>query len=94
MHDFDNNTKLDGLEIFKALTHLLPYEPEDEEKYKASHNKGLSKDELDALRRSDELEYYTGMRLCSALCTSFKRGSLSSDRVLTLHKKCSCEITQ
>jgi len=26
MHDFDNNTKLDGLEILKALTHLLPYQ--------------------------------------------------------------------
>merc|ERR1711862_611916 len=25
LHDFDNNTKLDGLEILAALTHLLPY---------------------------------------------------------------------
>ncbi|ELU03763.1 hypothetical protein CAPTEDRAFT_101837 [Capitella teleta] len=30
LHDFDNNTMLDGLEIFKALTHLLPYDDQDD----------------------------------------------------------------
>jgi len=24
MHDFDSNSKLDGLEIFQALSHVLP----------------------------------------------------------------------
>ena len=62
MHDFDNNTKLDGLEIYKALTHLLPFEPENEEKYKttAQHNQGKTKDEIDSMRKADELQYYTG----------------------------------
>ena len=63
MHDFDNNTKLDGLEIYKALTHLLPYEPENEEKYKATaeHNQGKTKEEIDSMRKEDELQYYTGI---------------------------------
>ncbi|XP_071833881.1 multiple coagulation factor deficiency protein 2 homolog isoform X2 [Apostichopus japonicus] len=31
LHDFDNNTKLDGLEIFSAIAHAIPWEPEPEE---------------------------------------------------------------
>ncbi|XP_014668286.1 PREDICTED: multiple coagulation factor deficiency protein 2 homolog isoform X2 [Priapulus caudatus] len=30
LHDFDNNTKLDGLEILAALTHAIPWEEQDE----------------------------------------------------------------
>ena len=62
LHDFDNNTKLDGLEIYKALTHLLPFEPENEDKYKttAEHNQGRTKEEIDSMRKDDELQYYTG----------------------------------
>ncbi len=62
LHDFDNNTKLDGLEIYKALTHLLPFEPESEDKYKVSadHNQGKSKEEIESMRKDDELQYYSG----------------------------------
>ena len=65
LHDFDNNTKLDGLEIYKALTHLLPFEPENEEKYKttAEHNQGKTKEQIDSMRKADELQYYTGIFL-------------------------------
>jgi len=58
MHDFDNNTKLDGLEILKALTHLLPYE-EDEQEEKANM-RGKSADEKAKEKREKELLYYTG----------------------------------
>ncbi len=53
---------LDGLEIFKALTHLLPFEPEKEDQYKptAEHNQGKSKEQLAAQRKADETNYYTG----------------------------------
>ena len=63
LHDFDNNTKLDGLEIYKALTHLLPFEPENEDKYKttAEHNQGRTKEEIDSIRKDDELQYYTSI---------------------------------
>lgn len=30
MHDFDNNSQLDGLEILQALTHVLPISDEQE----------------------------------------------------------------
>ncbi len=53
---------LDGLEIFKALTHLLPFEPEKEDQYKptAEHNQGKTKEQLAAQRKTDETNYYTG----------------------------------
>ncbi|XP_071962515.1 multiple coagulation factor deficiency protein 2 homolog [Antedon mediterranea] len=31
LHDFDNNTKLDGLEILNAISHVLPFEPKSPE---------------------------------------------------------------
>jgi len=57
MHDFDNNTKLDGLEILKALTHLLPYEPDDEKK---DDVRGKSAEEIAKQKREKELLYYAG----------------------------------
>ncbi|XP_071483006.1 multiple coagulation factor deficiency protein 2 homolog [Diadema antillarum] len=32
LHDFDNNTKLDGLEIMAAISHVVPYDPPNKEK--------------------------------------------------------------
>jgi len=57
MHDFDNNTKLDGLEILKALTHLLPYEEDQESKVDV---RGKSVDDIAREKREKELLYYTG----------------------------------
>jgi len=48
LHDFDNNTMLDGLEIFKALTHLVPFEAEGKE----------SKNPTEA-EKEEQLKYYT-----------------------------------
>ncbi|XP_033122245.1 multiple coagulation factor deficiency protein 2 homolog [Anneissia japonica] len=31
LHDFDNNTKLDGLEILSAISHVVPFEPKSPE---------------------------------------------------------------
>jgi len=57
MHDFDNNTKLDGLEIFKALTHLLPYEDDDDKKVDL---RGKSADDIAREKRQKELLFYSG----------------------------------
>jgi multiple coagulation factor deficiency protein 2 len=59
MHDFDNNTKLDGLEILKALTHLLPYENVDNAETKID-TRGKTADEIRKEKRDRELAYYTG----------------------------------
>ena len=62
MHDFDNNTKLDGLEILKALTHLLPYDSvEDDDKVEVDA-RGKTQDEVVKENREKELSYYTGKR--------------------------------
>ena len=60
MHDFDNNTKLDGLEILKALTHLLPYD-EDEDEERKVDVRGKSVDEVAREKKDRELRYYTGI---------------------------------
>jgi len=57
MHDFDNNTKLDGLEILKALTHLLPYEEDEQNKVDV---RGKSADDVAREKREKELLYYAG----------------------------------
>ncbi|XP_054759741.1 multiple coagulation factor deficiency protein 2 homolog [Lytechinus pictus] len=31
LHDFDNNTKLDGLEIMAAISHVVPFEPPEKD---------------------------------------------------------------
>lgn len=59
MHDFDNNTKLDGLEILKALTHLLPYEDVDEEDKAPVETHGKTPDEVKRDKQEKELLYYT-----------------------------------
>ena len=61
MHDFDNNTKLDGLEIFKALTHLLPYEDEETK----VDVRGKSKDDIEKEKRRNQLLYYAGISVVS-----------------------------
>jgi hypothetical protein len=58
LHDFDNNTMLDGLEIFKALTHLLPYEEQDE--VKQVDTRGKTVEEVMQERKRAEMTYYTG----------------------------------
>ena len=64
MHDFDNNTKLDGLEIFKALTHLLPYE-EDEDK--VVDVRGRSADDIAREKRRNELVFYSGQSISQSI---------------------------
>ena len=49
LHDFDNNTKLDGLEMLAAISHVLPYEPKVKE--------GKTEDEL----QLETLKFYTGI---------------------------------
>ena len=56
LHDYDNNTKLDGLEILKALTHLVPYEPDD----KAHGDHGSSAEAKLKKQKEEELTYYMG----------------------------------
>jgi len=68
MHDLNNDTMLDGLEILGALTHMLPYE----ELYSKSGNKEEEEgekqyktaEELKAAaekRRDEAMEYYTSI---------------------------------
>ncbi|ELT89659.1 hypothetical protein CAPTEDRAFT_159406 [Capitella teleta] len=57
LHDFDNNTMLDGLEIFKALTHLLPYDDQDD--VQKVDPRGKSAEQVTDERRKAEIVYYT-----------------------------------
>ncbi|KAK2160281.1 hypothetical protein NP493_1658g00002 [Ridgeia piscesae] len=57
LHDFDNNTMLDGLEIFKALTHLMPYDDLD----LGSGNvdpKGKTTDQVKEEKKKLKMKYY------------------------------------
>ena len=49
---------LDGLEIYKSLTHFLPYDDNDKEKL-AQKDKTLTPGE----RKQEEEKYYTGWTL-------------------------------
>ena len=51
-HDFDNNTKLDGLEIYKALTDIIPYNSEELEKIRDPSE-----------RRTRQEKYYSGLQI-------------------------------
>jgi len=66
MHDFDNNTKLDGLEILKALTHLLPYEEDEQNKVDV---RGKSADDIAREKRDKELLYYAGDLQAHLVCS-------------------------
>ena len=68
MHDFDNNTKLDGLEILKALTHLLPYDEDDDEE-KTVDVRGKSADDIAREKRDRQLRYYTGISVSTSQYT-------------------------
>ena len=59
LHDFDNNTMLDGLEIFKALTHLMPYEDMDPIGDQVDVT-GKSSDQIKAEKKALRIRYYTG----------------------------------
>ena len=65
MHDFDNNTKLDGLEILKALTHLLPYEEDEDNKVDV---RGKSADDIAREKRQKELLFYSGNSTALVQC--------------------------
>lgn len=54
-HDLDNNTMLDGLEIYKSLTHFLPYEGSDDHA-----DKQAEQTTTDQERKIAEEKYYTG----------------------------------
>ena len=62
LHDFDNNTMLDGLEIFKALTHLQPYA--DVNAKETVEKTGKSLDQVQQEKQDAELKYYAGMVYC------------------------------
>ena len=66
LHDFDNNTMLDGLEIYKALTHILPYdelEPDSKKRATAGNAKGKSTEQVLKEKKEQEVLYYTGRRI-------------------------------
>lgn len=59
LHDFDNNTMLDGLEIYKALTHLLPFDQIQDETVKVD-TKGKTAFQIKEEQIKAEQKYYTG----------------------------------
>ena len=65
LHDFDNNTKLDGLEIYKALTHLLPYEEQDDTE--KVDPRGKTAEQVHMEKKKAELNYYTGRSMLTAV---------------------------
>ena len=61
LHDFDNNTMLDGLEIYKALTHLLPYDTLDVPPPEGTGQRDdHTPQQALADRKAAEVKYYTG----------------------------------
>ena len=70
LHDFDNNTMLDGLEIFKALTHLVPFDGEGKDKKNPTEAEkeeqlkyytGQDKKNPTEAEKEEQLKYYTGL---------------------------------
>jgi len=59
LHDYDNNTMLDGLEIFKALTHLIPYDSLEESKQANIVTQGKTAEEIVQAKRLQKQRYYT-----------------------------------
>ncbi|ESO09413.1 hypothetical protein HELRODRAFT_190486 [Helobdella robusta] len=65
LHDLDNNTKLDGLEIYKALVHSIP--EADFEKYsreylkKLKTTKNLSDEQLVEAKSDMKTKYYSNI---------------------------------
>ena len=66
MHDLNNDTALDGLEILSALTHMLPYEElysktggketeEGEKQFKTAEELKAASDK----RKQEAMDYYT-----------------------------------
>ena len=77
LHDFDNNTMLDGLEIFKALTHLMPYDELDlgKDEVDSLDTSAKSAEQIKAEKKALKIKYYTGMtyyvrgmRVCAEGC--------------------------
>lgn len=60
LHDTDNNTKLDGLEIYKAMVHMLPFDEIENMVYKKVDTKGKSAEQIIKERKEQEIKYYTG----------------------------------
>ena len=59
LHDIDNNTRLDGLEIYNALAHYIPYE-EVNDKEKIVVNKiGKSPAQIAQEERDAQEKYYS-----------------------------------
>jgi len=74
MHDYDNNTKLDGLEIFKAITHLL-----DEEDGEAGL-RGKSAEDIARLKREKELQNAGDFKFVR-MCVCARRNGRGSERI-------------
>ena len=65
MHDLNNDTMLDGLEILSALTHMLPFdelyaktgnkEDETEQQFKSAEELKAAADK----KRDEAMDYYT-----------------------------------
>jgi len=78
MHDFDNNTQLDGLEILQALMHVLPIdETESEDFHSQNHAVNYQSHKRPALRE-DDFNYYIDL-----IDTVFEQDDLNHDGLLS-----------
>lgn len=61
MHDYDNNTKLDGLELLKSMTHFHD-EHESEHKDEEKKEEGIKSDSFhDVLEHLKSMQVFTCM---------------------------------
>src|SRR5690349_241061 len=58
MHDFDNNSKLDGLEIFQAISHIIPMVEVPSEPADASNPEEVLKRAEMVKQREEDFSYY------------------------------------
>lgn len=63
LHDFDNNTKLDGLELYQALAHSLPYEVIGGHEVDVIETNGKTESEIEKLKTDIEHDFYAGKLL-------------------------------
>ena len=71
LHEFDNDTMLDGLELFKALTHLLPYEELEGDLKKKIDTNGKTPEQIREEEKMIRTKYYAGTLIRSLIMTIF-----------------------
>ena len=81
LHDFDNNTLLDGLEMYKALTHMLPYEDIQDhlDEDRKPDKSGKTAQQIEQDTKAAQTSYYMGKGLNKQAISATKQPMRSRD---------------